>query len=62
MNILYIYLLVALLVGSYTYYDTESYSCKESRLIHVFMNVFLSLILVWIVSIVVISINNSFGN
>lgn len=59
---IYVYLLISLIIGSYTYYDTKSYSCKESRLIHVFMNVFLSLILVWIISIVVIAINNSFGN
>lgn len=61
MNTLYVYLLVSIIVGIYTYYDIESYSCKETRITHVFLNMSLTIIFIWFISILVQVIINTFG-
>ena len=58
---LYVYLLVILIVASYTYCDTKSYSSKESRLIHVFLNSCLAVIATWFISIIFQVLYNIFG-
>lgn len=60
-NMFYIYFLISLIVGIYTYYDIESYSCKETRITHVFLNMSLTIIFIWFISILVQVIINTFG-
>ena len=58
---IYVYLLISLIIGSYTYYDTKSYSCKETRITHVFLNMSLTIIFIWFISILIQVIINTFG-
>ena len=46
MGTLYTYLLVSIIVGTYTYYDTKNYPEKSSRMTHVVINMVISVIIV----------------
>ena len=43
---LYTYLLVSIIVCTYTYYDTKSYPEKSSRMTHVIINMVTSVLIV----------------
>ena len=46
MNIFYICLLISIIIGTYTYYDTKNYPEKSSRMTHVVINMVISVIIV----------------
>ena len=43
---IYVYLLISLIVGTYTYYDTKNYPEKSLRMTHVIINMVTSVLIV----------------
>ena len=42
---IYVYLLISLIVGTYTYYDTKNYPEKSLRMTHVIINMSLAVVI-----------------
>lgn len=62
MNTLYVYLLVSIIVGIYTYYNTKNYPEKSLRMTYVIINMSLAVVAVLFGSMIVDIINHIWGN
>ena len=61
MNIFYIYLLVSIIVGIYTYYDTKNYPEKSLRMTYVIINMSLAVVITLFGFMIVDIINYIWG-
>ena len=61
MNIFYIYLLVSIIVGIYTYYDTKNYPEKSLRMTHVIINMSIAVVITLFGFMIVDIINYIWG-